>query len=192
MKPFSQSGRSIRSSTIRLTVSSGTSPPDCMTPAISFPISSPAAKCSRSMSPVEMWATPRDCRRSLAWVPFPEPGGPNIMRHSLERGGAIGWARGLSDTASPPPYPARPRRKSFIVAHDQLRLDLVDGVHGHAHHNQQRGAAEVKVYSQTVQQPAREISVDEVAHQRHALQRDTADHDLRNQRQDGQVQATHH
>src|SRR3954466_9859844 len=30
------------------------------------------------------------------------------------------------------------RRESVVVAHNQLRLDLVDGVHGHAHDDQQR------------------------------------------------------
>src|ERR1700683_749458 len=42
------------------------------------------------------------------------------------------------------------RRKSVIVAHDQLRLDLLDRVHGHAHYDQQRCAAEVERHTQTI------------------------------------------
>src|SRR5580693_10289448 len=47
------------------------------------------------------------------------------------------------------------RRKSVIVAHDQLRLDLLDGVHGHADHDQQRRAAKIKSHAQTVRHKVR-------------------------------------
>ncbi len=39
------------------------------------------------------------------------------------------------------------------MAHDELRFDLLDGVHGHTHDDQQRGAAEVEVHSQTMRHP---------------------------------------
>ena len=35
--------------------------------------------------------------------------------------------------------------KSFVVAHHQLRFDLLHRIHGHAHHDQQRRAAEIKL-----------------------------------------------
>src|SRR3990167_709918 len=37
------------------------------------------ATAARRRSPVEMWALSNSFERSLAWVPLPEPGGPNRM-----------------------------------------------------------------------------------------------------------------
>src|SRR5271163_1550122 len=135
MNPRAVSGTSILSSTILLTISSGTNPPDCMIPITAFPKSSPAAILSRSISPVEMWASPRDCRSNLACVPFPEPGGPNKIRQGrfVIKGGRRAPP---SDAAAPAPDSAGPRSKPFVMPHDQLRLNLVHRVHGHPHHNQ--------------------------------------------------------
>src|SRR3954467_5060231 len=44
-------------------------------------------------------------------------------------------------------------RKSVIVPHDQLRLDLIDRIHGHANHNQQRRSPKIKGDTQAVQHP---------------------------------------
>src|SRR5579872_3094346 len=152
---------------------------------------------------------PRHCTSSLAWVPLPEPGGPNNTR--AWTGGRlmpeIGCWSGIaispsaresktpiyaSDGRPPPTDPARPRRKAFIMAHDQLRFDLVDRVHGHAHHNEQRGAAEVKRDVQAVQEESRKVRVNEVADQGQMLQFDAVQHNIRNQAQDRQVQAPHY
>ena len=48
------------------------------------------------------------------------------------------------------------RSKSVIVAHNQLRLDLLHRVHGHAHYDQQGRTTKVKVHSQTIQHPVRQ------------------------------------
>jgi hypothetical protein len=39
---------------------------------------------------------------------------------------------------------AAARAETFIMAHDQLRLDLRNRIHGHAHNDQQRGASKVE------------------------------------------------
>ena len=36
----------------------------------------PAFLAARSMSPVEICGIPKRSQSTLAWVPFPEPGGP--------------------------------------------------------------------------------------------------------------------
>src|SRR5712692_6185128 len=54
--------------------------------------------------------------------------------------------------------------KTLIVTHDQLGLDLLKRVHGHAHHNQQGGSAEVKAHAQPAQEPVRKVA-EEVAAQ---------------------------
>ena len=45
------------------------------------------------------------------------------------------------------------------MAHDQLRLDLLDRVHGHAHDDQQRCAAEVEVEAHAGGEPCRQEAV---------------------------------
>src|SRR6266700_1687276 len=77
------------------------------------------------------------------------------------------------------------------MAHDQLRFDLVDRIHGHAHHDQQRGSAEIELHVQPVQQESREKVVNKVSDKRQVLQLDTVQHDIRNQAQEGQVKAAH-
>src|ERR1700730_17937362 len=49
--------------------------------------------------------------------------------------------------------PSALRGKSVVMTHDQLRFNLVHRVHCHPHHNQQRGAAKVKIHSQAIQHP---------------------------------------
>src|SRR5215218_2151260 len=44
--------------------------------------------------------------------------------------------------------------EAFVVAHDELRLDLRDGVHGDADQNQERRAAEVELVAHAVRNPA--------------------------------------
>src|SRR5215469_12896261 len=99
----------------------------------------------------------------LACVPFPAPGGPSSTTGPTahEVFCAIGWPKppdlnlpdrrrgpprcsnpfSLENTAPSSPAPSAdsttPRSKTIVVAHDQLRLDLRYGVHGHAHHDQQ-------------------------------------------------------
>ena len=60
------------------------------------------------------------------------------------------------------------RGESVIVAHDELRFDLVHCVHRHADHNQQRCATEEERNAQAVEQPARKMRVDEIPYKRQA------------------------
>ena len=46
--------------------------------------------------------------------------------------------------------PAAARREPFVVSHDQLCFDLVDRVHGHADHDQQRSAAKIEIHAQAI------------------------------------------
>src|ERR1039458_6481819 len=50
----------------------------------------------------------------------------------------------------PSAYATGARGKAVIMTHDQLRFDLVDRIHGHTHHNKQRGAAKVEVHVHAV------------------------------------------
>src|SRR5215218_4431196 len=120
-------------------VSSSTRSPAAMMPATLRPSSLPALTASRSMSPVEIAGTPRRPDRAPAWVPFPELGGPS--RTTRRRPG--------SGSATPATDPA-PLHEALVVAHHELALDLLDGVHRHADHDQQRGAAEVEVDPQAL------------------------------------------
>src|SRR5215210_2780908 len=43
--------------------------------------------------------------------------------------------------------------EAFVVAHDELRLDLRDGIHGDADQNQERRAAEVELVAHAVRNP---------------------------------------
>src|SRR5712672_1821365 len=59
----------------------------------------------------------------------------------------------------PAAQPALPR-KPFVIPHDQLRFELLHSVHGHADHDQQRCAAEIKLHAQTFQEPGREMAIE--------------------------------
>src|SRR4051794_24499908 len=106
----------------------------------------------------------------MALTPREPSGTPN----SLESASAA------SDTSST-------WRKSLVMPHNQLRFNLVDRVHRDADDDEKRCAAEIEAHSQSIQQPARKVSIDEVADERQGLKLDSGDHDLRNQRQDGQI-----
>src|SRR3954453_15884069 len=98
-----------------------------MIPCTRGPNPVPSVTASRNMSPVETAGTPRRSESVWAWVPFPAPGGPKRTTRAPEEG-----------SATPPTDPA-PLHEAFVVAHHELALDLLDRVHGNAHHDQQRG-----------------------------------------------------
>ncbi len=81
---------------------------------------------------------------------------------------AIRVVRNLTKTAAAAANPAGARRKPFIVAHDQLRLDLVHRIHRHTYDDQQRCSTEVEVHPEAVEQPTRESRVNPVPDQRQA------------------------
>src|SRR4051812_45274930 len=147
MNPRWASDLARRSSMMPSIRSSETSAPEAMIGAACWPSSVPSAIASRSMSPVEMcgmacWAASR-----FACVPFPLPGGPMKMMFRAK-------------PLSPPPADPAALHEPVIVAHDQLRLDLLDRIHGHAHHDQQRRAAEVEVEPHSGGEPVLEEPVE--------------------------------
>src|SRR5688572_14444123 len=125
--------------------SSGTRPPFSMIGPTCLPTGVPAAMASRSMSPVEIRGTLRWSASRAACVPFPAPGGPR----KITRGPV------LAATTNPPALPGA--AEAVVVAHDELRLHLGDGVHGHAHDDEQGGAAEVEVQAQAFRHPAQVV-----------------------------------
>ena len=72
------------------------------------------------------------------------------------------------------------------MPHDQLRFDLVDGIHGHTHHDQKRGAAKVEVDPQTVRGPGRQ-ALEEAADEPHLVEANARDQEGGHQRNDDQI-----
>ena len=66
----------MRARTIRLVTSSGTYSPASMYSWAFLPRGVPLVTLARKMSPVEIAGTPKWSATTLAWVPFPAPGGP--------------------------------------------------------------------------------------------------------------------
>src|SRR6187397_490767 len=128
--------------------SSGTSPPFSMIGPTWRPTGVPAAMASRSMSPVEMRGIARCSASRAACVPFPAPGGPRKMT----RGPPVVTGPRLPSTTNSPAL-AR-AAEAVVVAHDELRLHLGHGVHGHADDDQQRRAAEVEREAEPFRDPA--------------------------------------
>src|ERR1700676_1877346 len=50
---------------------------------------------------------------------------------------------------------AAARRETIVVAHNQLRFNLRNRIHGHAHHDQKRCSTKIEIHSQTVRHPDR-------------------------------------
>src|SRR5919205_2942430 len=148
---------------MRIVSSSGTS-----VPALRMGRSSPASgdsdfSSARNMSPVEICGSPRRSWSRRACVPFPAPGAPMrtmifdirgdcrmpglSCRFQLRPG-----IRRLVLSSAAAQAAARPE-EAFVVAHDELRLDLRDGVHGDADQDQERRAAEVELVAHPVRYP---------------------------------------
>src|SRR6476659_4573047 len=146
-------------------VASSTSSPAAMIPRTRSPSSLPAATASRSMSPVEMAQTPRRSHSTWACVPLPAPGGPSRTTRA--------WR-----LSAPSPTDPASLHEAFVVAHHELALDLLDRVHGDAHHDEQRGAAEVELDPQALGEPGREVAGDPRAEPREALHVDAGEQEL--------------
>src|SRR5437588_5072667 len=78
------------------------------------------------------------------------------------------------------------RREAFIVTHDELRFDLLHGIHGDADDDQQRGAAEVEVDAETVGHPGRE-RVERASDERDVVEVNTANQEGWNDGDDDEV-----
>ena len=84
------------------------------------------------------------------------PACPSLPREGRgrSRGRASAALRALAAATNPL---ASLAREAVVVTHDELRLDLRHGVHRHADHDQQRGAAEVEVEVQALRDPAQVV-----------------------------------
>src|SRR5580704_15652069 len=182
----------MRSATILSTSESGTSSPRSMIGLAFTPSGVSAATCSRSMSPVERCGTEYLPASFFACVPFPAPGGPSKITARLSSsGGRLSGTTGLVamflPTAAQPALPC----KSFVVAHDQLRFELLHSVHGYTHDDQQRRATEIKLHAQTFQEPNREVAVKPRADAPpEMVEVNPGDHPLRQQAGDGEMHRT--
>src|SRR5687768_7593968 len=183
-----------RSPMIWMRRSSGTRPPFSMMGPAFLPRGVPAEMASRSMSPVEILGIFRWEARRRACVPFPAPGGPRKITRGppvteSEVPGAALW---LTTTTDPPAL-AR-TAEPVVVAHDQLRLHLGHGVHGHAHDDEQGGAAEVEVEAEPLRHPAEvvlgEEGVEPGADARDGRHLEAGDEELGQERDHGQVEGS--
>src|SRR5260370_37901527 len=114
-------------------MSSGTYWPAASMGWASRPSGVPAWISARSMSPVAMCGMPKRDRIMFAWVPLPLPGAPYKSKFTPLSLTLAPQGRG--DAASPD--------EAAVLAHDQLRLELLHGVQRHTDHDQDRRASEV-------------------------------------------------
>src|SRR5664279_5882006 len=85
------------------------------------------------------------------------------------------------------PYTTAARGEPLVVTHDQLRLDLVDRVHGYANHDQQRGTAKVKVHVQATGDPGGQVLEERPHRTVQVVQVDTRNHPLGDERDQNQI-----
>src|SRR3989337_4541552 len=121
--PSCASGAFNRAWIMRMVTSSGTRSPRSMYEFASLPSSVPALASDRNMSPVARCLSQSDSASSTAWVPLPAPGAPSST---------------MINATAPGPLFEEP----FVVAHEQLGLELAHCVQRHADHDQQAGAAD--------------------------------------------------
>src|SRR5215211_2229395 len=150
-KPSSPSS-SILSKIIEITSSSGTSLPLSMYCLACRPSSVSCLLCSRRRSPVPMYGSPKSSVRREACVPLPAPGGPSRIRFNSLMSIVVRRSLACGDRRAKP-YSLQ---EAFVVAHHELRLELLHGVKGDADHDQDRGAAEVEVRRRLVDEDRRQ------------------------------------
>src|SRR5579883_1078053 len=126
MKPSRASFCVSRSRRTPFTRSSGTSAPFDMYSCALSPSGVFFSWASRRRSPVETWTALASARTRFACVPLPPPGAPKNARRIL---------------ASPAADAAR-LHEAFVVAHEEVRLDLLDHVERDADDDQDARAAE--------------------------------------------------
>src|SRR3954453_19599268 len=89
------------------------------------------------MLPVAMYGSPKSSTSRSAWVPLPAPGGPRRTRFSSGIGPLL-------------------FQEALVVAHHELRLELLHRVERHADHDQDRRSAEEEVRAGLADQERRQ------------------------------------
>src|SRR5579884_2166589 len=188
--PFLQSGLLSRSSTIGEITSSGTNSPLSILAFAASPRPVLFAAASRRMSPVEIWGMPSFLATTRAWVPLPAPGGPRKM--SICAISSLS-SRALRSRGGAAPSHSSLLQKALVVPHNQLGFDLLDRVHGDAHHNQQRGAAKIEVDVEAMKKPTGKVRIKPRTSQPRweVVQPQTRKHDFRDDSDQSKVEAAH-
>lgn len=93
IKPFLQSSRLILSFKTSITISSGTSWPLLRYFSTFLPVGVPCFIVSLKMSPVAIAGMPSWLWSLVAYVPFPEPGGPKMMSFIVCHVGCCGGVK---------------------------------------------------------------------------------------------------
>src|SRR6266852_2577060 len=139
MNPPTESGCRTRLRIMPIMMSSGTYWPAARMGWAWRPRGVPDWISARSMSPVAMCGMPKRDRNMFAWVPLPLPGAPYSNRFIVHPHPARCGFR--------PPHIGGRRLfspdEAAVLAHDQLRLQLLHRVQRHTHHDQDRRASEV-------------------------------------------------
>src|SRR6185437_5055978 len=95
---------------------------------------------------------------------FQQPASPacpsphRAAQEKSRRAPAPFWRREAPRLDTPAPRTAA-AREPFVIPHHELRLELLHGIHGHAHNNQQRRAAEIEIDVQALKDEAPEMLV---------------------------------
>ena len=75
------------------------------------------------------------------------------------------------------------------MAHDKLRLDLLNGIHGDADHDQQGCPTEIELHAHTIEDPVGQV-VEPSSNQRQVINVKASDHELRNDGNQSQINGT--
>src|SRR6266702_2874287 len=82
--------------------------------------------------------------------------------------------------------------EALVIAHHQLRFDLLNRIHGHTHHDQQRGAAEIERYVQAFEHEPPHVFIEPGAQSSgQVVQVDTGDKPFGQQADRRQIDAAH-
>src|SRR5579864_8079787 len=188
MNPSAQSRRETRSSTMLRTRSSGTNSPRSMMALARKPSGVPRLACSRNISPVEIWGTPYSWAICLACVPLPAPGGPKKITARPSPFAASRASTGASGISPAPQLSFLD--EALVIAHDQLRFDLLNGIHGHADHDQKRSAAEIEIDVQPFEHESPHMVIEPGAQSSgQMMEVNTRDHPFREQTDCGEIDA---
>src|SRR5205807_2160176 len=82
--------------------------------------------------------------------------------------------------------------EALVVAHHELRFDLLNRIHGHTHHDQKRSAAKIERYVQAFENEPPHVIIEPSAQgSRQMVEVDTGDHPFREQADSRQIDPAH-